>query len=291
MKPSTEADLLERIKALEDLVRYAPGLRSLYIGDHTCLVRLKNGRRLYVDSRDINHGQELMVTGRWERANTALVERLLAPGDTFVDVGANFGYFSMVAGPLIGAKGKLHCFEPIPRVAELLRQSLKANGYLHLHGIASVHACAVGARSDTVQLRFKEGDYSGGSLFVSDSRAKAETFCAVDVPLKRLDDALKKLSHADLVKIDVEGGEMAVVEGMAELIARSPRMRILLEFNPLSLAKQGSLDGFIDRIERDFRVHRVSADGTHACNPRELPPGNHYLCLAREVLALRWTLT
>ena len=232
-----------------------------------------------------------MVTGRWERANTALLEKLLAPGDHCVDVGANFGYFSMIAGPRIGAKGKLHCFEPIPRVAELLRRSLRANGYLHLNGIAIVHACAVGARNDTVQLRYKEGDYSGGSLHVSDARAKAEIFSTVEVPLVRLDDALKNLSHADLVKIDVEGGEMAVIDGMSELIARSPRMRILLEFNAPTLARQGSVDAFIDRMERDFRAHQVAADRTHACNPRELPPGNHYLCLSRDALALRWKLT
>ena len=77
----------------------------------------------------------------------------------------------------------------------------------------------------------------------------------------------------------------------APLIARSPRMRILIEFNAPTLARQGSVDAFIDRMERDFRAHQVTADGTHACNPRELPPGNHYLCLSRDALALRWKLT
>lgn len=72
----------------------------------------------------------MMITGLWERFNTDLFHKILKHGDTFVDVGANFGYFSILAGMLIGPMGKLYAFEPIPRVFELLTKSLKANGYL-----------------------------------------------------------------------------------------------------------------------------------------------------------------
>lgn len=280
--------LLSRLRALEDIVNNAPGLRSLYIGGDMCLVRLFNGRRLYVDSRDINHGQELMITGRWERANTALLQALVKPGDTFIDIGANFGYFSMVAGPLIGASGKLHCFEPIPRVAELLRRSLKGNGYLQ--GVAKIYPMAVGAARGKLQLRFKEGDYSGASLYISDARAKTDGFSAVDVEIAPLDEVLAHLSAADFVKIDAEGSEIHVLEGMKALIARSPSIKILLEFNPGSIAKHRPVAELVDALERDFVVHKVQPNGLERVDARTLPAGNHYLCLAKAALRLHWQL-
>ncbi len=283
-------EILARLRVLEDLVRHAPGLRTTYIGDFTSLVRLFNGRRLYVDSRDINHGQELMITGRWERANTALLQAVLKPGMTMVDVGANFGYFSMLAGPLIGATGRLHCFEPIPRVRELLWRSLKANGFL-LGQRARVYDCAVGAIDGQMQLAFKEGDYSGGSLYTPPGRLRDEPFETLEVAVRPLDGVLADVPSVDFIKVDAEGSELFVWQGMQTLLARSPAAHVLMEFNQAYIQRHTDVASFVAQIKgAGFFIHRVTATGLEDMNPLELPPGNHYLLLARSSLSLRWTL-
>jgi len=237
--------LKQRVADLETLIKHSPGMRSVYVGEQTLFIRLDGGRRIYIDSRDSVIAPQLQTLGHWERDNTGIVRRLLKPGMRFVDIGANCGYFTLLAGSIVGEGGKVIAFEPQPRVFDLLNRSLRANGYV-LRTV--VHNVALGDHDHTARFRFRDGDFGGGSLHISDSRARAEHFSELDVPVRRADDLLRAHAPVDFIKIDAEGAEVAIIDGLSQTMAASPKLHILMEFNPGYINKHRKVTDFCAQL-------------------------------------------
>src|SRR3990172_2612704 len=90
-------------------------------------VSLPGGATITVDLADLLQ-RFLYFLGYYEYGVTKLVTSTLRPGDTFIDIGANIGYFTLVASPLVGPSGKVHSFEPIPGIFSTLQSNVAANG-------------------------------------------------------------------------------------------------------------------------------------------------------------------
>ncbi len=280
------------IKSLKDIVNGIkflleanPGIRSLYIGDYTVLVRLKFGRRLYVDSRDIGVAQHIMVTGVWEQHYTDLVKRIVKPGDTFVDVGANFGYYSVLGGALVGSHGKVFSFEPSPRPFQLLKMSMKANGFLKPDD-GNIFEYGVSDYIGEATFNFKEGDFGGGSLFIPNARLEKESFTEVTIKLSTLDVMLKDVQQIDFIKIDAEGSEVSVIKGMEGLIKRSPDLKILLEFYPKFIEKHMEVGAFAKYLlDFGFNFYLVDKSNLKTINHDQLKDLNNcYLLLSKKTI-------
>ncbi|MCA9198135.1 MAG: FkbM family methyltransferase, partial [Planctomycetales bacterium] len=183
------------------------------------------------DLRD-SIAREVFFTGRYEPQETILLQRLLAAGQTFVDVGANWGYFSLLASQFVGANGTVLSCEPDPRLYTLLQSNLQRN-YLH-----QVHALqlAISNQHGSVQLQgFNEDE---GNWGVSRIRVSAEpdhlpqnTFTA---QTQLLDDLLDQLGieTVDLVKLDIEGAEALALQGMRTGLREHRYHSLLVEFHP-----------------------------------------------------------
>ncbi len=162
-----------------------------------------------------------------------LQDLLLTPGDTFVDIGANYGLFSLHASTLIGSEGHIIAIEPNPRLAEALRMTKKLN---HLNQILVVES----AISDHIgRANFFISNKSSGisSLFQSHAEQQVSSGSVVtEVQLDTLDQLLNKanLSSITLIKIDVEGAEMEVFRG-ARLTIISQKPFLWFEVNPSAL--------------------------------------------------------
>lgn len=181
----------------------------------------------------------------------------LRPGGVFVDVGANCGYFSMLAAGLTGASGRIFSFEPNPPVFRELADHVERNG---LHGRVRAFELALSDRADSRTL-FVTPRHSGLSTLVTDSIVAAGHFgvaSTVVVNTITFDEwrEQQSIDHVDLMKIDVEGFEAEVLAGMvdslrARRIARlvcetnwdSPAHRrlVLLGFRPTLLENVGSV--------------------------------------------------
>lgn len=152
--------------------------------------------------------------GTYEREQTALFREVIRPGDVVFDVGAHVGYYTLLAVRLVGPAGQVIAFEPEPRNAYFLEKHLRANRCSR----ATVVQSAVGDHEGTV--RFEHGTGTGtGRVSANGSLA---------VPIVSLDGFLQQRPldcHA--VKIDVEGGEMAVLRG-GERLLRTQRPVIFL---------------------------------------------------------------
>lgn len=213
--------------------------QSIYLGDNTAVTFLEDGTRILVDTKSLDIGVHLLTLGRWEPAYTALFARLVRPGDTVFDLGANHGVYALMAARLVGAAGRVHAFEPNPRLAQLVDMSLRINGFA---GWAQVHRIAASDRTGTARLFFTDSYSGGGSLSGTEEQSDATGASkhAVDCRLVPLDTVFPDPAmRLDVIKMDVEGHEGPALRGMRQLLARSPDVRIMMEFGPQMMQGSG----------------------------------------------------
>jgi FkbM family methyltransferase len=154
-------------------------------------------------------------TGANELPVQEVVASCLGPGAVFVDVGANVGFFSVIAARLVGSAGTVVAFEPVPKNAALIRRNAARNGFRQV----TVVEKAVADREGSGRLVLAA--YAGGSAL--DFVAPPPDACGrLDVDLVTLDGWLAERPglRPDLVRIDVEGAELAVLQGMADTLSR-----------------------------------------------------------------------
>lgn len=175
---------------------------------------------------------------------SAVLGPLLAPGDSFVDVGANHGSYAVAASGIVGREGAVVAIEPQPALASLLARSLERTAPCR----AEVLAVAVGARRDRMPFYVLRRNSGESSLFTGPSTAGWHSI--VEVPVERIDDVVpwRGLPGKVLLKLDVEGAELRALEGAREMIAaRAPP--ILMEVNLDAMAAAGvTREGLLGRL-------------------------------------------
>ena len=93
-------------------------------------INIQTGHKLYIDSSDISLTPALLMSGGvWESGITALLGKIISPGMTVVDIGANIGYHTLTAANLVGFNGKVYAFEPEPGNFNLLNKNIHINKY------------------------------------------------------------------------------------------------------------------------------------------------------------------
>lgn len=166
-----------------------------------------------------------METGELERGTRLLIDRILKPGDVFVDAGANIGMHTLAAARAVGEKGRIFAFEPFPATHDLLRKTVWMNGF---SSMVETYQVAVSNRTGSEALHL--GSTSGHHSLYPLPSSGLPAMAPVEVPLMRIDDVVGHDIKVDLIKIDVEGAELEVVEGAASAIARNPEIALIVEF-------------------------------------------------------------
>lgn len=151
--------------------------------------------------------------------NTYLRGRL-GPGDTFVDIGANVGFFSLLAARLVGPRGRVLAFEPEPDLGECLRRSAAANGFAHLEH----YQLALSNRSG--ELAFHRARDGTASSLVAEAPGREARYESTRVtPVATLDELVEsgrvELDAITLLKVDVEGEEPRTIAGMLGTLRRT----------------------------------------------------------------------
>lgn len=190
------------------------------------------GFLFHCDQRD-SVAREVCFTGYYEPQETQLASRLLHAGDVFVDVGANWGYFSLAAAHWVGATGRVLAFEPEPRLFALLTANLAVNR------LDFVRAYQTAAAAGCGRLGFTAFHADGGNWGESRSvRAGPADFECDTVALDAALDAAG-VGPVQLIKIDVEGGEVDALAGMRRGLAQGRYRYVLVECHPDLLAERG----------------------------------------------------
>lgn len=253
-------------------VRYAPwafGKKLVWNGlvshlrwlestvESTVEVRTFFDRKILVDPRDMC-GRFMYYFGIWEPNLTHWIRQRLRDGDVFVDVGANVGYFSLLASTLVG-KGHVVAVEPTPRAFAMLQESLRRSR------AANVRAVNVAAWHEPSVVKMFSGANLGMSSLMSDWAARWNDHECCDVPAARLSDILtpEEIKSARVVKIDVEGAEWHVIQGMAEVLANCrDDLEVMVEVSPKVLAAEHhAADGLLALFARHgYRPYLLEND-------------------------------
>lgn len=181
----------------------------------------------------------------YEHELSVLLLRVLAPGDTVFDVGANTGYFTALMGRLVGPEGLVAAFEPNPRLLPMLRHHIAANAVN-----AEVIAAAIGGRPGTAEFRDNgPADTNGALATAGDNPDQISRRFTVTVDT--LDDVRARdprLRRPKLVKLDIEGSELAALRGAHALLCEPALEFVVCEFNDSQLALFGASAGEIRRL-------------------------------------------
>jgi FkbM family methyltransferase len=239
----------------------------VYAGGSVALCRILGRYKFYVSTLDDGFGSNVLLDGYWESWLTQFMARTVRRGTVAIDVGANFGYYSLLLADLVGPDGRLFAIEPNPDVAALLRRSIALNG---LAPQTSVCECAAGAEDGTTATLFVPEREPKNAAIVAEPPAGAGRRHRVAV--RRL-DAIVGDASVGFVKIDAEGAEEDVIEGMAGIFARC-RPDMVLEFNAARYADPAA---FLDRVISLYGTLRhVGYDGRAADVTRERVLTEHF---------------
>jgi FkbM family methyltransferase len=181
---------------------------------------------------------------------------LVLPGTTLIDIGANIGWFTVIGSRMVGLDGQVIAIEPDPENLRLLHWSVAHNGCRNV----TIFPYAAGAEARTAQLFRSEDNQGDHRLEVVSERAES-----IMVLVRPLDALIEQVRHdVNVVKIDTQGSECAILRGMQRLLVTCRQMRIVLEFWPFGLLRCGSsAEELVNLLgQRNSSLWLLSADGT-----------------------------
>ncbi|MCG3181883.1 MAG: hypothetical protein BIFFINMI_04318 [Phycisphaerae bacterium] len=202
-------------------------------------IETASGHRMLMEAEDRSVLPRLAYDGFWEDGVTRRFCRLLRAGANVIDIGANAGYYTLLAAGRVGPGGRVFAFDAHPRMVELLGRSLSING---LADRVELVNAAVADRAG--RIGFNVLRHYAGNSSIAHTPDPAWTHGArverIEVPCVSLDGFFRgREVRIDVIKMDAEGSEPLILEGMGELLARCPAVRLICEFNPLMIRQVG----------------------------------------------------
>ena len=189
------------------------------------------------------------IKGNYELSETHFIKSNLNEGMTFVDIGANIGWFTLIAAKAVGPKGRVYAFEPRTYLYKYLLKSIKLNNF----DWVKAYNYALGDKDQILHIGWgKKNENLGGTWLITSDEVRSELtehdFERIEV--KRLDQLLQNCS-VDLIKIDIEGAEYLAIKGAEQIISES-KPTILSEISPTLLKKISGItaEQYIDYMKR-----------------------------------------
>jgi FkbM family methyltransferase len=224
-----------------------------YLDPETALTTLRDGQIIYVDPADEGIAPSLIVHGYWEPWLEPVVRRLVRPGDRVLEVGANFGFYTVVMAGRVGPSGHIDAFEPNPRLARLLRRTLSNNG---CEGFVTLHEKIAADRNGVMAFASSRRMGGGGGILENGRDFGDETYLD-EVDAVRLDDAFAGQTF-DFIRTDAEGSEVLILNGAMDILERSKSIKLCVEWSPAMMSARGDVASLANRLEAmGFKFWRV----------------------------------
>lgn len=174
-----------------------------------------NGFKMSLIKDDFPITAQIQATGQWEPKTTQFIKDNLKEGQIFIDVGASVGYYTLLASKLVGGKGKVYAFEPSEENYQILEKNVEQNK------LKNVELNKKALTSFTGKVKLFRGKASGQSTLIGEG----ENYILVDT--ERFDKIIGSMPN--IIKIDAEGMEQNVLEGMENVLKTDKELTIILE--------------------------------------------------------------
>ncbi len=184
---------------------------------------------IYVDPSDARFFQVVNELTN-PQSDLQILSQLLSEGDTFIDIGANHGSFSIAASKLVGASGRIIAVEAQPHLAKIVEKSLSINALSEF----KVYPVALGNIDGDVTFLIPLGTSGSAGIFAEHSAT--DRFKSIKVPIKRMDDLIEWQGFTGkiLLKLDIEGSESSFLLGASDLI-KTLKPMLIIEIHPETL--------------------------------------------------------
>ncbi|MGB8940189.1 MAG: FkbM family methyltransferase [Streptomyces sp.] len=249
-----------------------------YLRDHPRqrVVEARFGARFACDSRDLIQ-RYISLYGVWEPHMTRWLRSRLAPGDTFIDVGANIGYFTILGSRLVGGTGRVVAIEASPAFHDRVLRHVGLNG---CDNVRTVNEAVSDSHKKLTFVLASSNNMGANSIVPYDGPAES----SFEMAARPLPEILNEdeLATARVIKIDVEGAEGGVMRGLAPALGRlRPDVEIAVEVTPDRMSQLGdSIDELMETMARHgFRTYRL---------PTDYRPENYPRALRRPEPPVRW---
>lgn len=199
------------------------------IDEHHVIATLDNGMPIVVNKEDDCVCWHVRFEGYWDPSELSILRKIIRPGFSIAEAGANFGVHTLVMSQLVGEGGHVYAFEANSRVSEYLKKSVDLNSLKNV----TVYETGLGNQNDALYLNFDPKNIGGGALSSTPSTNTVRAKTA------RLDDILENVK-VDVLKIDTEGYEGKILEGATLLIKKNPNLIIIMEWSQDALRQQES---------------------------------------------------
>ena len=238
----------------------------IYVGRERLLVRIETGQLLMCNSQDIQLTPQLLEHRVWEPSLTAFYTQNIKAGMKYLEIGANIGYFTVLASALVGHTGCVHAFEPETTAFDLLKVNCRLNHYSYLCELSPL---ALSDMEGPRTLHRFDHNFGSSSLSELPEKLLAE-FCEEpslrSVECTTLDNYYRNRDIVfDFVKVDAEGAEPLIFSGAQDFLGRCTHDATIfaVEFNPQAIKGLGQ-DGtqFVDLLlQSGFFVWQLSDKG------------------------------
>lgn len=227
----------------------------IQLSPNKVFMHTNDGHRIFLDMKEPFMALHMLEHGEWETPLRRELAKVLKEGKVFIDVGANIGLHSLYASTLVGRSGSIFALEPHPVTYNQLRKNIEINGLLDL---VKTLPLAVSNQDDkTVPFEyFLEHPAMSGLKISKEILNKFEgTYEVTDVRTVTIDALVSSNSiNPDLIKIDVEGFEYAVIQGCIDTINNFPEIVFFVEYEKI-MAESVMYPGVGKDIANFFESH------------------------------------
>ena len=216
-------------------------------GKDSLIIKDIQGSKMYLNIRDKGVSRELALVGIREKLFTETLQSELREGDCVVDIGANIGYYSLMEARLIGPQGKVYAIEPAPHNINLLKESIRLNNY----GNIETFHLAIG-QSDGISPLYIS-DHPNWCSFYPPRKIKGQ----IDIEVASLDSFLMDKRRPNLIRMDVEGYEYEILNGMSGILESTMPLRLFVEFHPDIMGRQRAAAFLSTLRDHRFQLKKV----------------------------------
>lgn len=210
---------------------------TVQISENTIIAKLFTELKIYLDPRDMAVAAHIALDGIWEKEITRAWLTLIEDNMNILDIGANFGYYGLLAGQFTNRKkSKIILFEANPNIIPYVNKSISINW---LNETTRIENLAISSKSGSIELTVLK-DYIGSSSVQSfeklDTYMHEKMQLAVEEKIKvntvSVDDYCEEnhIKTVDLIKMDIEGYEEEAYKGMRQIVQDSPKATMFIEF-------------------------------------------------------------